>query len=146
MAPKDTLARRLLGRLRTSLVGRLETKTQDALFLQGRMASWAVRSKKTVADLSEVEFKVTSQWGEDGIIDWLVERAGIPIGSQTFIEFGVEDYREANTRFLLHNRIWRGYIMDGGDAAQRAAAQDQLLWRYDLTVRRAFIDRDNINE
>jgi hypothetical protein len=59
---------------------------------------------KTIGDLSDVEFKVASQWGEDGIIDWLVERASIPSSAQTFVEFGVETHREANTRFLLQNR------------------------------------------
>ena len=30
----------------------------------------------------------------------------------TFIEFGAEDYREANTRFLCENRDWRGLVID----------------------------------
>ena len=39
-----------------------------------------------------------SQWGEDGIIDYLV--TNLNIQNKTFIEFGVEDYKEANTKFL----------------------------------------------
>jgi hypothetical protein len=33
---------------------------------------------EAVSSLGKVEFKVSSQSGEDGIIDWLVERAEIP--------------------------------------------------------------------
>src|ERR1700761_2843263 len=90
--------------------------TGDTLQLMGRMASWQVRSRQVISSLQDVEFKVTSQWGEDGIIDWLIERAQIPPISQSFIEFGVETYRQSNTRFLLQNRNWRGLIMDGSPA------------------------------
>jgi hypothetical protein len=89
---------------------------------------------------------VSSQWGEDGIIDWLVERADVPSVSRTFIEFGVETYREANTRFLLQNRNWRGLVMDGSAAMIEKTKEDGLTWRHDLTVKQAFITRENIDE
>src|SRR5436309_8282853 len=56
-------------------------------------------------DLFDVEFKVFSQFGDDGIIQYLISVLDIP--SKVFIEFGVEDYRESNTRFLLVNNNWR---------------------------------------
>jgi hypothetical protein len=118
----------------------------ESLQLSGRMASWQVRSRNTVANLQEVEFRVSSQWGQDGIIDWLIERSEIPASAQTFIEFGVEDYRQSNTRFLLQNRNWRGLIMDGDSAIVKAIESDGLAWRYDLTARSAFITRENINQ
>jgi len=122
----------------------------DALLMRnhqlvGRMASWEVRSKKEICSLQDVEFKVSSQWGEDGIIDWLIERANIPPVSQSFIEFGVESYREANTRFLLQNRNWRGLIMDGSSSMISAVQEDSVAWAHDLTVQPAFITRENIN-
>jgi hypothetical protein len=118
----------------------------ESLLLSGRMASWQVRSRDVIANLQEVEFRVSSQWGQDGIIDWLIERAEIPSEAQTFIEFGVETYRQANTRFLLQNRNWRGLIMDGDPALVAAVKSDGLAWRYDLTARSAFITRENIND
>ena len=57
----------------------------ESLQLSGRMASWQVRARNIIANLQEVEFRVSSQWGQDGIIDWLIERAGIPFTAQTFI-------------------------------------------------------------
>jgi hypothetical protein len=100
---------------------------------------------KTISSLQDVEFKVSSQWGEDGIIDWLIERANIPLAAQSFIEFGVEDYREANTRFLMQNRNWRGLIMDGSSSMLDRTKADGLYWKYDLVAKPAFIDRENIN-
>ena len=55
------------------------------------------RKLSILNDLSSIEFCAFSQWGEDGIIDWLIER--LPSIPKTFIEFGVEDYRQSNTRF-----------------------------------------------
>jgi hypothetical protein len=118
----------------------------DTLQLQGRMASWQMRSQKVISCLQDAEFTVSSQWGEDGIIDWLIEQAEIPAISQSFIEFGVETYRQANTRFLLQNRNWRGLIMDGSSAMVAAVRDDKLDWKHDLTVRPAFITRENIND
>mgnify|MGYP006148244851 CR=1 FL=1 len=33
-----------------------------------------------------------------------------------FVEFGVETFTEANCRFLLQNRNWKGLVMDGSAA------------------------------
>ena len=135
---KDT-PKKLLALFKEFLMG-------ESLRLSGRMASWHVRAQKIIANIQEVEFRVNSQWGQDGHNDWLIERAEIPSAAQTFIELGVEDYRQSNTRFLLQNRNWRGLIMDGHPAVLAAVNSDGLAWRYDLTARAAFITRENIND
>lgn len=135
-----------LSPVRSWLLKDLPSSLKYASLLAGRMASWHVRSQKVISSLHDVEFKVSSQWGEDGIIDWLIERANIPPCARSFIEFGVQDYREANTRFLLQNRNWRGLIMDGGSALVRTSREDGLAWEHDLTARSAFITRENIND
>jgi hypothetical protein len=114
--------------------------------LTGRIASWRVRDMEILNSLEDAEFKVSSQFGEDGIIDWLVERAQIPLASRSFIEFGVENYAEANTRFLLQNRNWRGLILDGSSAMHEEITRSGFRWMYDLTEKQAFITRENINE
>lgn len=101
---------------------------------------------ETIASLQEVEFSVSSQWGQDGIVHWLIERANIPAALNSFIEFGVESYRVSNTRFLLQTRNWRGLIMDAGSAALPSVKADGLYWKHDLTVKQAFITRENIND
>jgi hypothetical protein len=141
MRAKDTI-RKTLQPLRSWFA----RDTRSVALLMGRMASWQVRSRTAISSLQDVEFKVSSQWGEDGIIEWLIERASIPPAAQSFIEFGVETYSESNTRFLLQNRNWRGLIMDGSAAVVDAVRADGLAWKHDLTVRPAFITRENINE
>ena len=93
--------------------------------------------------LTDVELKVFSQWGEDGIIQYLISR--VPIASKTFVEFGVEDYRESNTRFLLMNNEWSGLIIDGSPQNVSKIKKSNLYWRYDLTAIASFVTKDNIN-
>lgn len=147
------LKSKLLPLIRKTINGSLEAKIHageeklyDLQLMQGRMACWQTRPREKIQSLQDIEFKVFSQWGEDGIIDWLIERAAIPAHLHTFVEFGVESYREANTRFLLENRNWRGLVMDGNPALAENLKSDPLFWRYDLTAKSAFITRENVND
>jgi hypothetical protein len=92
----------------------------------------------------DFEFKVYSQWGEDGILDHVISRVWIP--NRVFVEFGVETYTEANTLFLLKHRQWRGLIIDGSPANIASVRSGQVFWRYDLATDCSFITRENINE
>ena len=74
---------------------------------------------KHSSKLKDYEFKVFSQWGEDGILQCLTSTIEIP--EKTFIEFGVEDFFESNCRFLMMKDNWRGFVMDGS-AANMAAS------------------------
>jgi hypothetical protein len=94
--------------------------------------------------LQESEFSVFSQWGEDGIIQYLINC--VPIENKAFIEFGVEDYIESNSRFLMMHDNWTGMVIDGNESHIDAIKKRDLYWRYDLTAIRAFITRENINE
>ncbi len=94
-------------------------------------------------EIERAEFRVFSQFGEDGIIQFLVQR--VPIGNQVFVEFGVEDYAESNTRFLLVHDAWRGLIIDAGTAHRRFLEDSRLAWRTTVDAATAFIDRENVN-
>jgi hypothetical protein len=89
------------------------------------------------------EFKVTSQWGEDGIIQMLVSK--VPIDNKIFVEFGVENYTESNTRFLLQNNNWSGLVIDGSEENVRYIKNDVIYWRYNLKAHCEFISKDNID-
>jgi len=113
------------------------------IVLSGVFLSRQFKGIQSISSLSEVEFSVFSQWGEDGIIEWLIQRLpGIP---QSFVEFGVEDYKEANTRFLLVHRNWRGLVIDGSEENVKNIKDDYVSWRHDLTSVSRFITKDNIN-
>jgi len=131
--------RRMLGATTAPLHGMAER----SLILQAQMAAQATRGRERLDRLAAAEFRAFSQWGEDGIVDWLVERlSGI---SRSFVEFGVQDYRESNTRLLLQLRNWRGLVLDGSEEYVADIQSQDLYWRHDLTAKCAFIDRDNIN-
>jgi hypothetical protein len=117
---------------------------ERSMQLQGRMAARSLPRGTPIEDLSDVEFRVYSQWGEDGIIEWLA--AHVPVPNTRFIEFGVETFREANCRFLMHNRNWKGLVMDGSEANMAALRQTAAHWMYDLTAKTAFITVENINQ
>lgn len=121
----------------------LRQQHERQLLLSGRTACWQARQKTSIKTLADVEFRVSSQWGEDGIIDWLVEN--VPITNTIFVEFGVENYQEANTRFLLQNRNWRGLVMDGNADYMASVKQEEIHWRYDIQAMSAFITKDNID-
>jgi len=93
--------------------------------------------------INDYEFKVFSQFSDDGIIQFLIRKARII--NQCFIEFGVQDYSESNTRFLLMNDNWSGFIMDGSTDAINRIKKQSYFWKYDLQAFQAFITKDNIN-
>jgi hypothetical protein len=116
------------------------------LMLQGRTLSMQNADRAPFARLKDAEFKVFSQYGEDGILQYLIREAKIIRSEQVFIEFGVQNYLESNTRYLLQNDHWKGLIIDGSDAYMESVRNSELYWRHDLTAISAWIDRDNIND
>lgn len=97
-----------------------------------------------ISKLKDSEFKVSSQWGEDGIIQFLLK--SLKIERDIFVEFGVEDYRESNTRFLLTNNNWSGLIIDGSESYIKFIKNDPIYWRYNLKAVSAFVTSENIND
>ncbi|KAF0220662.1 MAG: NADH dehydrogenase subunit [Geobacteraceae bacterium] len=94
--------------------------------------------------INDAEFRVFSQWGEDGIIQYLINH--VPIERKLFIEFGVENYTESNTRFLLTNNYWSGLVLDGSEENIAYIKKDTVYWGYNLKAEHAFITKDNIND
>jgi hypothetical protein len=134
----------MLARLRTylSLLRRTDERLEHVQLALGRIERRQVAGRP-VATLREAEFQVHSQWGEDGIIQHLV--SVVPIERRVFVEFGVEDYTESNTRFLLQHENWGGLVLDGSPENIAAIRRDPIYWRHNLKAQAAFVDRDNIN-
>src|SRR4029453_11167624 len=85
--------------LRDPRTSRIERAVEDAKILLGQQAA---RSRPAnPASWRDLEFRVFSQFGDDGIIDYLAE-AIQPAAS--FVELGTGDYTESNTRLLLAHR------------------------------------------
>jgi len=127
-----------VGRLRS--IEERTKKIQEAL---GRIEARQLRDTP-VADIHGAEFRVFSQWGEDGVLQHLLRH--VPISKKVFVEFGVENYTECNTRFLLVNGSWAGLVIDGSAKNIDFIRQDEIYWRYNLKADCAFITRENIND
>lgn len=125
-------------------LGSLRGDLDAARVLAGRALAEQMAAKGALPGLQAAEFKVFSQFGDDGIIQYLIRY--LKIEPQTFVEFGVGDYRESNTRFLLMNNNWRGLIIDGNKASMDKIKQDPVCVFYGLTAVCDFITRENIND
>jgi hypothetical protein len=121
-------------------VSRGVTRMREAL---GRIEARQIGTQANPS-LSQSEFRVFSQWGEDGMIQFLLANIK-DIPRKIFIEFGVESYRECNTRFLLIDKNWSGLVLDGSLKNIQSIRKDPIYWQHNLKAVHAFIDRDNIN-
>lgn len=124
-------------------VASISQEIESLKLLNSKIIIEQIRQRGVLHDIKEAEFSVFSQYGDDGIIQYLISVLGI--SSKIFIEFGVQDYSESNTKFLLMNNNWRGLIIDGGEDYINTVKQSNLYWKYDLTAVHSFITKENIN-
>ena len=93
--------------------------------------------------INDAEEKIFSQNGEDGIIDYILEVLNVK--NPKFIEIGVEDYIEANTRLLYHIRNSHGLIVDQSININKLS-KNLDLWKGRIKVLKKFVTSENINE
>lgn len=117
-------------------------KDQSLIKINQGKILMSLKDKKI--SFNDFEVKVFSQFGEDGLIDHLINILNLQ--SKTFIEFGVEDYNESNTRFLLEARNWKGLIFDSSDKYVNRIKSEDYYWRENIIAKKAFINAENINE
>lgn len=125
---------------------KLSDQVAEAKILAAKTLILQIAARGDLSDIREAEFKVFSQFGEDGILQYLIRRTEISPELRTFVEFGVETYEEANTRFLLINDNWSGLVIDGSPVSMARVRESSIYWRNGLTAIAAFIDADNINQ
>ncbi|MEZ5010007.1 MAG: hypothetical protein R2753_17795 [Chitinophagales bacterium] len=123
----------------------IESNIYNNNLLIGKLISNQNQSKQ-FTNIAATEFKVFSQWGDDGIIQFLVSNLNLSESKKRFVEFGVENYKESNTRFLLENNNWEGLIIDGSKENIDFIKSDPIYWKHSLTAINSFITQENINE
>ena len=131
----------LFGELNEKLINLHSKEINDLKIL---IAKQLIHNQKNIDSLNDAEFKVFSQWGDDGMIQYLINN--IKINEKSFIEFGVENFKESNTRFLLINNNWTGLVMDGSQNNINFIKKDEIYWKYSLNAKRVFITAENVNE
>jgi glycosyltransferase involved in cell wall biosynthesis len=93
---------------------------------------------------NENGYSVFSQWDEDGLIQFLLHR--IDNIKKKFIEIGVGDYSEANTRLLLEKDHWSGIIIDCNKMDIEKVKASEMYWKCNLNAIDAFVNCDNVNQ
>lgn len=120
-----------------NMESRLERLTFDLGCVQDKLHAAAAFPR-------DCEFQVFSQGGDDGIIQRLVRE--VPVPERIFVEFGVQNYLESNTRFLLMKDHWSGLVIDGSQKYIDFIRRDPICFRHDLKAICAFVQTTNINQ
>ena len=123
--------------------GNFKLANDELRLLIGIGQTESIIKKQNYRTLADLELRVFSQFGDDGIIQYLAHN--LDLSHKTFIEFGVEDYFESNTRFLLQKENWSGFVMDGSNKNISRLKKASFYWKHDLNSRAAFVTKDNIN-
>jgi len=139
-----SLLRKVLKRIRDAVFRSVVRDIETNRILTAKLLIHQLHQSTGMKTIHESEFKVFSQWGEDGIIQYLIHH--VPIENDTFVEFGVETYVESNTRFLLVNNNWSGLVIDGDSRNVAFIRSDPIYFRHNLKADCAFITKDNIND
>ena len=143
---KRILPRGRRERLSSDILRRVElnhSKLLIAIELMARAEARRVRTLPAGTPLADCEFRVHSQFGEDGILQHLL--AHVPITNRRFVEFGVEDFQEANCRYLIETEPWEGLVLDGDPALQEKLQAQHVYWSRTLRCRSAFITAENLD-
>ena len=140
-------ASRLVSRVLAPEIGALrrqlnEQYEQSRRLRVGLGALMAREIAGTASCCEQAQYSAFSQFGEDGIIEYLIQHCDI--APQKFVEIGVETYAEANTRFLAEHRLWRGLIVDQNPQLVRDLARTNLNWRAQVRAVSTFVTRKNI--
>jgi len=87
--------------------------------------------KRKNFDINFFERRVFSQNGEDGILEFIFDEIGIT--NKYFVEFGVDDGRVCNTKYLKEKKSWNGLMMD--------CKEDRPIY-----IKKEFVTAENIND
>lgn len=147
MSPDPTaqiLTRLVRSRTAQRFLRQFDARQDEVLLAIGRLESHLMDIRPTPRSLEDVEFSIFSQFGEDGILQYLIRHVKVP--DTTFVEIGVGSYRESNTRFLVQNNNWRGIAINGDDSHRQYVLGSKLAWRHDVEPVQGFVTRDNIDK
>lgn len=106
----------------------LQNSRDRQLILSGQ-AALNIRNSidPTFADIREAELKIFSQWGEDGILDYICHK--LKLRKPRMLEFGVGDFSECNSRFLVENRGASVVLVDSNENLLPFVRNQDCFWK-----------------
>jgi hypothetical protein len=134
---------RLLNNIYLLMKGLLTPEISNFKFALGQSAILASRqSYFKVKNLWDAEVKVYSQWGEDGILDYICEL--IELAKPRVLEIGAGNFLECNSRFIAEFRNASVVAVDAR-ADLLNAPLHSLKWKNHIELVNEWITPDNIN-
>ena len=106
------------------------------------LSSRASSSKFT--NLWDAEVKVFSQWGEDGILDFICET--LKISKPKFVEIGAGNFHECNSRFLAESRNASVVAIDARTDLVTEVKKMTVFWKTHIFPICEIVTPDNIND
>jgi hypothetical protein len=140
---------RLLSRVRDSLLTHLFPQLLDEaerLRVQiGHADIGAQRARYgSLRHLWEAEVSVFSQWGEDGILDYICH--SLHLDRPVAIEYGAGNFKECNTRYLTVSRNAAVVAVDGRKDLPESVRKTDGYWRTTILPRCEWITPESAYE
>lgn len=122
------------------------TSGNDAVLIAAAQGAFVARrsSRTRFRNLWDAEVKVYSQWGEDGILDFLCDE--LSLDKPVVIEFGAGNFTECNSRFLAVNRSASVVAVDARRDLVASVQRGDLAWRSTVYPLERWVERENAGE
>ena len=97
-----------------------------------------------INNIDQANYKVFSQNGEDGIIQYLIK--SLKLNHIKFVEIGTQDYTESNTRYIFQTMRCEGLIIDPIKNLETLVKKNiPKFWKNNLKIINKFATPENIN-
>jgi hypothetical protein len=131
--------------LKTRISKKISPELRNFRFLLGQAAILSSRANsQNFRNLWDAEVRVYSQWGEDGILDYLCEQIGL--SKPKMLEIGAGNFSECNSRFLAENRNASVFAVDGRVDLVSAIEASSLRWKNHIFGDQTWVSPENINQ
>lgn len=122
-----------------------------AIFLLQQKYQSIAEKQDSLPEINRHEFRIYSQFGEDGILLYIFSKIGIT--NRCFVEFGIGDGRECNTANLSINFGWHGLLMDCDKDAvalvkhyYQKTSRENIQMRARIRIVQCLVSAGNINK
>ena len=115
----------------------------DLKFQLGQSAILSSRANSVhFKNLWDAEVKIYSQFGEDGILDFLCKKMNL--SKPKILEIGAGNFQECNSRWLAESRNASVFAIDGRGDLDEKIANSELRWKNHLYSKQIWVTPDNI--
>jgi glycosyltransferase involved in cell wall biosynthesis len=120
-----------------------QDRIENSLNTMVKLEQYLIAKSVKPTNFADAGYQVYSQFNEDGLIQFLVDR--ISDIQMNFIELGCGDYTEANTRLLLERNGWKGLIVDGDELLINRIVNSGWYWRYPVKAICSFVEKESFS-